>query len=524
MVAKKYTPNPTLQELKGKVRLTIQGIIDENKLKNLTLSKSKQGQVTHVDFLDTDIDSITKVMDKLSDVYGINVSGTKSNPPQISENLPTKFKVGKSSPTHFVSFRPFTKSSGRLPTDVQEHGTSYILGRLVRENANNGQMYKSAQQIFDDKDTYEGLKADVFYNYQDKLKEWIYTYFQQQKQFLDRKNYAGVEWSEFRYQNNSFVHLFETYIRDDGLYNDFEKGMKVAKYTEWNPADIYAAKNMGKIKLELDKIFNKGMPGPDGASLIELNGYLQKLMKEKRLVGLSLKKIKTSANLKTGAEAILVERNSMFAKSKFKDPKIEDKNFTMNDIKFVIDNIHLQGLVSTYINFGTSFAIDVRSSSSKFQSLDWATQIKGKAAQGGNAPRDMVVKLTKLKGKGKVTFKNDHFEYPRTIQEYMEPSLRSAIKYNLKDYENWFTWLKRRSYFKSSLNIANFGEFHEYIADLYNKGNVSGGAPAAQTKLMSLHFFYDSLSSNSDDENYWLRILYLGMKVGKIFAPHAKIY
>ena len=41
---------------------------------------------------------------------------------------------------------------------------------------------------------------------------------------------------------------------------------------------------------------------------------------------------------------------------------------------------------------------------------------------------------------------------------------------------------------------------------------------------MQLHFYYDTLKKYSNDEKFWLRILYLGMKVGKIFAPHAKIY
>ena len=59
---------------------------------------------------------------------------------------------------------------------------------------------------------------------------------------------------------------------------------------------------------------------------------------------------------------------------------------------------------------------------------------------------------------------------------------------------------------------------------LYRKGKVSGGAPAAQTKLMQLHFYYDTLSNFSKNKDFWLRVLYLGMKVGKIFAPHAKIY
>ena len=507
-----------LAQLKADTRASIDKTIKDNNLKNIAnRTASKEDKVTHVEFLDTQTGKISEIIKKLAEDVGVQWSGTRSRIPKLNDNIPTKFPVGKTNPLHFVSFRPYSVSSGRLPTDVQEHGTSFILGQIIRSNANKGRMYKNANEIFNDKKVYEGLMENVFFNHTDKLKEWIYTYYQQQKEFLSsRENYASVRWGEFVYQGNSFVKIFDKYIANDGLYNDFEKGIKVKKYTEWNPADIYAAKDMGKIKQELDKIFNKGMPGPDGASLIELNGYLQTLLKEKRLVGISLKKIKTDKTLRGGAEAILELRNTEL--SKFKDPHIEDKNFTMQDIYFVIDNIHLVELVSTYINFGTSFAIDVRSSSSKFQSLDWATQIKGKAAQGGNAPRQMVVDLMKSYSKGNIQFKNEHYEYPRTVQEFSVK--KSPVKYDKNDYKKWYDEVK--PYFKNSKarSADGFKNFYRDISRLYQKGK----GPAAQTKLMTLHFFYESLRDNKKNVKFWLRILYLGMKVGKIFAPHAKIY
>ena len=49
----------------------------------------------------------------------------------------------------------------------------------------------------------------------------------------------------------------------------------------------------------------------------------------------------------------------------------------MNDISYEIDNIWKGGFVSTYVKFGTSFSMDVRSSSSKYANLDFATQISG---------------------------------------------------------------------------------------------------------------------------------------------------
>jgi hypothetical protein len=40
---------------------------------------------------------------------------------------------------------------------------------------------------------------------------------------------------------------------------------------------------------------------------------------------------------------------------------------------------------------------------------------------------------------------------------------------------------------------------------------------------MQLHFFHDALKNYSNKSEFWTDLLYLGMKVGDRFAPHAKI-
>ena len=45
----------------------------------------------------------------------------------------------------------------------------------------------------------------------------------------------------------------------------------------------------------------------------------------------------------------------------------------------------------------------------------------------------------------------------------------------------------------------------------------------ARAKLMHLHFFYDAINNYGSNSEFWTDLLYLGMKVGERFAPHAKI-
>ena len=54
--------------------------------------------------------------------------------------------------------------------------------------------------------------------YEERLKDWTYTYYQQQKQFLDE--FKGAKWSEFVYGNQSFVKFFEGYIKN--IYLQFD--------------------------------------------------------------------------------------------------------------------------------------------------------------------------------------------------------------------------------------------------------------------------------------------------------------
>ena len=467
---------------------------------------SPKEKVTYVDYLVSKKSKVEKLIADLDEFFGVNyIPNQKRSPLPKLVGKTTRIKVGEKPPKSIVNFRSYTKS-GKLPTEIQEWGSTFIFEMVLRKNKD---FSKSKEDILNDEDTYNTLRNKIFYNYQDKLDNWIYTYWKQQQQFLAK--YKSPNWDEFMYNNDSFVEFFSKYITDknSGIYTAVTKNgekKRIKKYTEWNPADIYAAKNMKGLKEELDIIFRTEKDKVKGAPLSRLNSYLINLLNKKQLVGISLKQIKDNA------PAVLELRNT---KTTYKDPHIEDKNFKMNDIKFKIDNVHLGSTVSTYIKFGTSFGIDVRSSSSGFENLVFATQISGAAAQGGNAPVAFVNELMREKNANQINFINDHNQYPETALGFIS----NTSTYSIKDYSMWFKFVKK--YFT---NPPTEKKFIEHISDLYRKGKVSGGAPAAQTKLMMLHFFYDTLRFHDKNKEFWLTMLYLGMKVGERYAPHAKIY
>ena len=462
-----------------------------------SVKKSPRDKVTYVDYLNTSYKKMQNMLDDLQDSYFIEGISGKKIPKFSNTTTSLRVKVGELAPKPIINFRSYAKGDN-APTSVQEAGSTFILEMVLRKN----KVFNSVADIENDKDTYPVLEKKYFYNYESSLSRWLYTYFQQQKQFL--KKYKSPEWDEFEYGDKSFVNLFSDYIKEEGIYSNFETGTKIKKYTEWNPSDIYAVKNKQKVVRELDEIFKKDKNiEPKGAHLGRLNAYLIRLIDKKQLVGVSLKQIKDNAR------ALLEIRNT---DTTFKDPHIEDENFSMSDIKFQIDNIFKDEVVTTYVKFGTKFAINISGSTSKLGNLSYATQITGAAAQGGNAPVEFVNELMREKNANQITYVNKNKQYPSNEMEFVS----KTSTYQIKHYREWYKFVKK--YFKNTHPTED--KFIAYISKLYQKNR----APIAQTKLMTLHFFYDTLRFNDKNKEFWLRMLYLGMKVGKRFAAHAKIY
>ena len=391
------------------------------------IEKSPKDKVIYVDYLNTSYEKMNNLLVNLQEVYLVKGYGNKDIPKFSSTTASVRVQIGKTSPKPVVNFRSYTIGSN-APTAVFENGSTFILEMVLNKN----KKFKSVADIELDDDTYPTLLR-LFGNYSGSLSRWLHTYFEQQRLMFEK--YQSPNWHTFEYGDDDFVKFFSKYIKDYGVYSDFEAGKKLAKYTEWNPSDIYAVKNKSGVQKGLDKIF-KIKSKNKGAHLGRLNAYLIRLLENKQLVGISLKQISDNT------EAVLKERNT---EKNFKDPNIEDKNFTINDIRFEIDNIHINQTISTYIKFGRSFGITLSSSTSNYGNISYMTSITGASAQGGNAPVAFVNDLLREK-RPKCKYKNDNSEYPRTIQEFMKPELFLKLKYTHKDFETWFNDVKK--YFK----------------------------------------------------------------------------
>jgi hypothetical protein len=373
-----------------------------------------------------------------------------------------------------------TTGGGVIDTKIQEEGTTVVLNQVIHKN----KKFDKKEDILADKDTADQLKKLFGRKYEDRLEEWTHSYFEQQKEFL--KKFQSTKWDIFVYGQEDFVTFFSKQIKN--VARSLDPLKPVGNYTTWSPSDIWAVYEMDKVKKDIAKNIN-----PKTQNLVELNNLLINLFEEKKLVGLSLKKIASnkSANLK-------------FVNIDISTMRLGDiEKYKMSDISFDFDNISVGDKVTTYIKFGSQsdYSINITRAG---QNLSFNTSIKSTpAAQGGQAPVKMVENLMKKNGSG-ITFVNDHNKYPQSYSEYIDES----DKY-LKMYESVKTYLNKN---------VKYSEFKDNLSSAYEKDKRN-----AVVKLMTLNFFYDALKNNSKNVEFWTDILYLGMKVGDRFAPHAKI-
>ena len=369
---------------------------------------------------------------------------------------------------------------GVIDTKIQEEGTTVVLNQVIHKN----KKFDKKEDILADKDTADQLKKLFGRKYEDRLEEWTHSYFEQQKEFL--KKFQSTKWDIFVYGQEDFVTFFSKQIKN--VARSLDPLKPVGNYTTWSPSDIWAVYEMDKVKKDIAKNIN-----PKTQNLVELNNLLINLFKEKKLVGLSLKKIASnkSANLKF----VNIDTSTM---------RLGDiEKYKMSDISFDFDNISVGDKVTTYIKFGSQsdYSINITRAG---QNLSFNTSIKSTpAAQGGQAPVKMVENLMKKNGSG-ITFVNDHNKYPQSYSEYIDES----DKY-LKMYESIKKYLNKN---------VTYSEFKDNLSSAYEKDKRN-----AVVKLMTLNFFHDALKNNSKNPEFWTDILYLGMKVGDRFAPHAKI-
>ena len=240
-------------------------------------------------------------------------------------------------------------------TRKQERASLFAIQKSIE---NNG--YRDQKQFF------KLYRQDLLKEYPEMDEEWENGIFQQQ---LTTQREVG---------NTQYRH----YSRDGGFMDYISERCSrlygIAKKDTWNPADIWLVSDLEKVKRELDrKILD------DVTSLAEFNGILRQMFHDRKVVGISLKKISGRV---AKWELVNLENSDVFDgdmytfswKSAENKLSVQGNNFTVTDSKINI------GSSSQEIKF------QIRQNSSGFNNLKIeGTDIGASAARLGKVPLEM---------------------------------------------------------------------------------------------------------------------------------------
>jgi len=376
----------------------------------------------------------------------------------------------------------------------QEKASVWIFNKVVR-NTDRNKVYTTVDGIKNDKDYGELKKifgGDIPY-------DWLQSYLKQQEKIFDI--YASPEWDVFEYRGSG---TFRNFIEDK------VKSLGITKIADWSPVDIWLVKDKQKVKNEIDQHIGKSGT-TSGQTIDQLNDILRQLFKEKRVVGISLKKVSgkkaifEQVNIRIGNERTLRR-----AKKQYTTPKSETKLKLDLSLKNKGGGI-VPGTEDLSIIIGAKYKFQIKSNSgsSKFSNLKFeGSPVQSSSARGGKAQVDKVIDLLKSNG---LDFENKYQNYPKNLEKFNEEKDK---------YVKMFEEIKK----SCTTNIQTKDDFVFNFQSLFSSSKEN--MHLANSKLMQLDFIYQllKLKPNQKYEEFWTDMFWLSIRKGPNFGPHGKLY
>lgn len=368
-------------------------------------------------------------------------------------------------------------------TKSQEEGSMWIMKRVLNGNVK----YNSPEDIMKDVKYNELKKIFKKSNQLDSSGnvpfDWIKSYYKQQEAML--KKYQPNSFTEFKYDGRG---SFNDYIKK--LYFKYRKG----RYETWNPADIWIVNGRSsEIKKKIDKEVSGSIATQN---ISRLNSILRKLFKEKKVIGISLKKV-------TGKyarfEEVNIDINQVLEIGKFNESlEITKMNF---DLRVVDSNFKTKDLLVT-LDGSKSYTFQIKSNP---PNLKFESSVKGSGGRLGKAEVKKVSELIEVYSKTK--FHNNYKNHPKNVSEFENQK---------EKYGAIFDEIKN----KVTTNLNDKEDFYNHLRSgfVYNP-------ETANIKLLIMSFlssYYKIPENNRSD--FWIDMLWLSEKKGAGFGPHGKLY
>ena len=208
--------------------------------------------------------------------------------------------------------KTFRDLSDTQQTRLQETGSAWIFKRAIQDNKS----WATWEHIKKDDDTMKELKKIWLHlgaTWNEDDDEWLQNFHKQYKTLVGSNGIGRPEFTEFTRDGNikkgpakyilpgspsgeTFMEWVENYLGDE---------FKIGNKDNWNPADIWLIYRQEDVKKEIKNATKLAGPRTEGSIIAQLNQFnaiFRKLFQQKRVIGISLKKV-------SGKEAVWKEIN-----------------------------------------------------------------------------------------------------------------------------------------------------------------------------------------------------------------------
>ena len=387
------------------------------------------------------------------------------------------YTFGKYNIRFIASNKKSAKAADAKTTAMQERASAWIFRRVLNDNVR----YKAWTDIKLDK-KYSELEAI----YPGVEEEWLKVFYAQQARMLTE--FQGESFHEFN-RDGGFMDYISDIVRSK---------FGISKKDTWNPADIWCIKDEAGVMRTIDKTID----GNGSQTILELNAVLRKLYTDRKVVGVSLKKVSGGI---AKYEEYNIREDGLEANYNFKTARMTcPLAYKNTDGRIGQDSrIFVEGQEGVVYNFQIK-----GNDSTKFSNLKWEpTETGAAAARMGKAPVDMVKKLLE---DNKVKFESDHKKYPTNATEFNEKKTQN-------EYKKLFQKLRSN---QVETEITSVDDFLTNMQQTYaNKPEV------ANSKCMQMKFLEVVLDMNDEKRDEFMTdMVFIAAKKGKRFGPFGKLY
>jgi len=381
------------------------------------------------------------------------------------------------------------KLKGAQLTKAQELTSAWIFRRALNDN----KRYKDADDIINDvkfQNEVIGTKTKKgIYPFVDI--DWVQTFFKQQKRFLDE--FSNAKFKEFNVEGGFM----------DWVSKLVNQKYGINKKDAWDPADVWCIQDENEVKKQITDAIN------ETSNIEVLNSQLRTLFKERKVVGISLKKVANKIP-QARYQEVNIKEGVLFTSGKhptFTITEIYCDLLLRPDGTFKSAGTTISFIVK-YTKETVEYIFTMRTSGRTYSpgNLIFDFQEVGAAAKIGKAPVELIQETAK---KHKMIFDNDWHNFPSTAADFNSEK---------SSWRGVFNKIKN----KVKTNITSDGEFIGSISKMLMDKNNYG---TANSKLMQINFLYNFVDlGDKQMEKIITDLFFLAEKRGKGFGPFGKIY